>query len=53
MTVGQIKEDEANSLWDLYYSLPLMVDCGLITQAQADTLKSQINDELHEALGLT
>lgn len=52
MTVGVIKEDEANALWDLYRELPLMVDCGLITQEQANTLKPELNDKLHEALGL-
>lgn len=50
--MGDIKEDEADSLWTLYSQLPLMVDCGLITQEQAATLKTQINGLLHQALGL-
>lgn len=51
--MGEIKEEEANHLWEFYQSLPLMVDCGLITQEQANELKPLLNDKLHEALGLT
>lgn len=52
MAVGKIKEEEAAHTWELYKELPIMVDSEVITQEEADELRPELNDKLHEALGL-
>ena len=52
MATGVIKEDEAASLIKIIEMLIPLVDQKIITQEQANSLKAQLNDKLHEALGL-
>lgn len=52
MALGKIKEEEAFHVFLLFFMLPRMVSLDLITQEQAKSLKSQLNEKLHESLGL-
>lgn len=53
MAVGVIKEDEAASFIQIIEMLIPLVDQKILTQEEADTLKAELNDKLHEALGLS
>jgi len=53
MPLGEIKEEEAAHTFYLFFMLPRMVNLGLITPEQADTIRAQLNDKMHEALGLS
>jgi len=53
MPLGEIKEEEAAYIFYLTFMLPRMVSLGLITEEQAAAIKAQLNDKLHEALGLS
>lgn len=50
---GELNVAKAAATWELYYQLPIMVQSGVITQAQADALKVTLKAELLDKLGLT
>ena len=52
MAKEKIKAAEAFATWFLWCQLPSMVKSGIITESQGETLKSELNEKLHEALDI-
>lgn len=52
MATEKIEAAEAMATWQLWCQLPSMVKANLITEAQKDTLKLELNRKLHDELDI-